>query len=81
MPLPARVRITHPPLPLAAGLITQIQKKCPEAPLSKLEFAAVAIAGGALIGVYLCWNDGEIKYLEASWHGRGIEEALFKHDG
>lgn len=79
MPLPARVRITHPPLPLAAGLMTQIQKKCPEAPLTQLESVTVAIAGGALIGVYLCWNNNEVKYLETSWRDRGIEEELFKN--
>lgn len=78
MPLPARVRITRPPLPLAAGLLSQVQKKCPEAPFNKLESAAVAIAGGALIGVFLRWNGGEVKHLDSSWRGRGIEEELFE---
>lgn len=76
MPLPARVRVTRPPLPLAPALRAAAARLCPEAPLGDLKAAALAIAGGAVIGAHLLWEGGELQSLETGWRGRGIEEAL-----
>ncbi|GGK88687.1 hypothetical protein [Deinococcus radiotolerans] len=76
MNLPARVRVTRPPLPLAAALKVAAARLCPAAPLDALTGAALAIAGGAVIGAHLRWHDGEAAAVETGWRGRGIEEAL-----
>ncbi len=74
--LPARVRVTRPPLPLAPALRVAAARLCPQAPLDSLNVAALAIAGGAVIGAHLLWDGGEAQFLETGWRGRGIEEAL-----
>nr|WP_217449228.1 hypothetical protein [Deinococcus sp. JMULE3] len=74
--LPARVRVTRPPLPLAPALKTAAARLCPDAPLDALSGAALAIAGGAVIGAHLRWQGGEAATVETGWRGRGIEEAL-----
>ncbi|GGB56891.1 hypothetical protein [Deinococcus soli (ex Cha et al. 2016)] len=76
MNLPARVRVTRPPLPLAPALRTAAARLCPDAPLDALSGAALAIAGGAVIGAHLRWQGGEAATVETGWRGRGIEEAL-----
>ncbi|NTX99420.1 hypothetical protein [Deinococcus sp. JMULE3] len=76
MNLPARVRVTRPPLPLAPALKTAAARLCPDAPLDALSGAALAIAGGAVIGAHLRWQGGEAATVETGWRGRGIEEAL-----
>ncbi|WP_418514403.1 hypothetical protein [Deinococcus sp. RM] len=76
MNLPARVRVTRPPLPLAPALRTAAARLCPDAPLDALSGAALAIAGGAVIGAHLRWSGGEAATVETGWRGRGIEEAL-----
>lgn len=76
MNLPARVRVTRPPLPLAPALRTAAARLCPDAPLDALSGAALAIAGGAVIGAHLRWPGGEAAAVETGWRGRGIEEAL-----
>lgn len=76
--LPARVRVTRPPLPLAPALRTATARLCPDAPLDRLTTAALAIAGGAVIGAHLVWHGGEVQFLETGWRGQGIEEALAK---
>lgn len=78
MPLPARVRVTRPPLPLAHQLRQMAARLCPEAPLDALTGATFAIAGGSVIGVHLRWPDGEAHNIETSWRGRGIEQELEK---
>lgn len=75
MTLPARVRITRPPLPLAPALAQAAAKLCPEAP-SALTEVALAIAGGAVIGAYLRWEGGQQVAVAPGWRGKGIEEAL-----
>lgn len=75
-PLPARVRVTRPPLPLAPALRASAARLCPEAPLEVLMGAALAIAGGAVIGAALRWEGGEALGVDTGWRGRGIEEAL-----
>lgn len=78
--LPARVRISHPPLPLAATLAKQLERLGPQATLSDLEQAALAIAGGKVIGAALVWPHSEAGQpqivLAVGWRGRGIEQAL-----
>lgn len=74
--LPARVRVTRPPLPLAPALKTASARLCPQAPQDALTGAALAIAGGAVIGAALKWDGGEALTVETGWRGRGIEEAL-----
>ena len=73
--LPARVRVTRPPLPLAPALRAAVARLCPQAPAT-LTGAALAIAGGAVIGAALRWEDGEALDVETGWRGRGIEQAL-----
>ncbi|THF88868.1 hypothetical protein E7T09_06780 [Deinococcus sp. KSM4-11] len=76
MALPARVRVTRPPLPLSPALRAAAARLCPDAPVTTLEAAALAIAGGAVIGAALRWDGGQAMQLESGWRGRGIEEAL-----
>lgn len=73
--LPARVRVTRPPLPLAPALKAAASRLCPDAP-EALTGAALAIAGGGVIGAHLRWEGGEAANVETGWRGRGIEEAL-----
>lgn len=75
-PLPARVRVTCPPLPLAPALRRAALRLCPDAPQDALSGAALAIAGGAVIGAHLRWEGGEVQSIDSGWRGRGIEEAL-----
>lgn len=75
MALPARVRVTRPPLPLAPALRQAAARLCPEAP-AELSAAALAIAGGGVIGAHLRWEGGEAQGIDAGWRGRGIEETL-----
>lgn len=76
VPLPARVRVSRPPLPLAPALRTAVQKLCPGAPLDRLTAVALAIAGGSVIGAHLSWNGDQMQAVEPGWRGRGIEEEL-----
>ncbi|GHF56945.1 hypothetical protein HNQ07_003723 [Deinococcus metalli] len=76
MPLPARVRVTRPPLPLAPALRVAAARLCPGAPVDALAGAALAIAGGAVIGAALRWEGGAAQAVETGWRGRGIEDAL-----
>ena len=75
MKLPARVRVSRPPLPLAPALAQAASRLCPQAP-ADLTAAALAIAGGSVIGAHLRWEGGEAQNTEPAWRGRGIEEAL-----
>lgn len=74
--LPARVRVTTPPRPLAPALARAAARLCPQAPHTELTGAALAIAGGSVIGAALKWAGGEALGVDTGWRGRGIEEAL-----
>lgn len=76
MALPARVRVTRPLLPLAPALRGAAARLCPDAPVGALTAAALAIAGGAVIGADLRWEGGEATFIESGWRGRGLEDAL-----
>lgn len=77
-PLPARVRVTRPPLPLAPALRAAAARLCPEAPQEALTASALAVAGGSVIGAALAWEGGGALGVESAWRGRGIEEALLE---
>ena len=64
------------PLPLAPALSVAAARLCPAAPLAALSGAALAIAGGAVIGAHLRWEGGEAAFVETGWRGRGYEEEL-----
>ncbi|MFC5848056.1 hypothetical protein [Deinococcus petrolearius] len=81
MSLPARVRVTRPPLPLAPALRSAAARLCLTEPLPELPAAALAIAGGAVIGAHLRWAGGAAAAVETGWRGRGIEEALAREVG
>ncbi|WP_135227612.1 hypothetical protein [Deinococcus fonticola] len=81
MVLPARVRVTRPPLPLAPALRSAALRLCPGAPVDDLLAAALAIAGGSVIGAHLRWAGGEDQTVETGWRGRGIEEELSRAVG
>ncbi len=68
--------MTRPPLPLAPALRAAAARLCPDAPAGNLSAAALAIAGGAVIGARLRWDGGEAAFVETGWRGRGIEQAL-----
>lgn len=74
--LPARVRITKPLLPLSPALAKSVETLCPTK--GTLTEAAVAVAGGSVIGAYVRWDGGEAINLMPAWRGKGIEEALQK---
>ncbi|MPY65712.1 hypothetical protein F8S09_03245 [Deinococcus sp. SDU3-2] len=74
--MPARVRVTRPPLPLAPALRAAAVRLCPDAPQEALTAAALAVAGGSVIGAALAWAGGEALGVESAWRGRGIEDAL-----
>lgn len=74
--LPARVRVTCPPLPLSHTLRNAVVRMFPAAPVKELTAAALVIAGGAVIGASLRWDGGEAEFIESGWRGRGIEEEL-----
>ncbi len=68
--------MTRPPLPLSPALNAAAGRLCPDAPLGALSGAALAIAGGSVIGAHLRWAGGEAANVDTGWRGRGIEEAL-----
>lgn len=85
--LPARVRITRLPGPPGDALLAQMRRLDSRAPLERLAelpsddlLCLAVIAGGKLVGFLLAERQGsewhETRVLEATWRGRGIEEAL-----
>lgn len=86
--LPARVRVSCPPLPLAPTLAREVQRLnslCPDLDLSTLKTArkvATALAGGKVIGIAFCVSadTSDIRDIAITmipqWRGRGIENAL-----
>lgn len=72
--LPARVRLTVPPLPLAPALVRSLNKLCPQ--VQHPERVVMAIAGGAVIGVGVRSAGQHCIGIETHWKGHGVEEAL-----
>ena len=76
--LPARVRVTCPPLPLAPALAQAVAKLLPAVKVADAEAAALAIAGGSVIGAALQIQAESPLAVTPTWRGKGIEEALVK---
>lgn len=81
--LPARVRLSRLPGPPGDALLAQMRRLSPHAPLEVLRelpsptvTCLVVIAGGSLVGFLLRSGEEEHLALEATWRGRGIEDAL-----
>lgn len=78
--LPARVRVSALPLPVAPAVAEKLRVLLPQVPLAALHAGAVAVAGGKVIGAALAWSENgepfQAQQLETSWRGRGIEAAL-----
>lgn len=84
--LPARVRITRPPLPLAPALAKAAAQLLPGTDLRQVQSAALAIAGGSVIGAALKGAapavgaesavSGSHVGVAPGWRGKGIEMAL-----
>ena len=76
MPLPARVRVTRPPLPLAPALAQAVSQLLPQQPASTIEAAALAIAGGSVVGAAVQSGGQLAQAVSPGWRGKGIEAAL-----
>ena len=76
--LPARVRVSRLPLPPAQNVQVQLRTLFPALALSGLSAAAVALAGGRVVGAALRWSGQEEAQLalDSSWRGKGLEAAL-----
>lgn len=75
--LPARVRVTRPPLPLAPALAKAVVQLLPDSDSAQTQAAALAIAGGSVIGAALdCGTHGNQLAVAPGWRGKGIEAAL-----
>ncbi|MFC4456322.1 hypothetical protein [Deinococcus sonorensis] len=79
MTLPARVRISRLPLPPAHGVALQLTRLCPEVPLADLQAAAVALAGGRVVGALLRHAGQLTLGVDPGWRGKGLEAALQHH--
>lgn len=84
-PLPARVRVTRPPLPLAPALAKAVAVLLPNTDPAQANQAALAIAGGSVIGAALDFGirgdsgstaPAPTLAVAAGWRGKGVEEAL-----
>ena len=85
LPLPARVRVTRPPLPLSPALSQAAQRLLPGGAVTRAQAVALAVAGGQVIGVGVSLEPqaaGEAVSpnvaVAAGWRGKGIEAALVR---
>ena len=76
--LPARVRVSRLPLPPAQNVRVQLKKLFPALDTSQASAAAVALAGGRVVGAALRFPEqAEASMtLDPSWRGKGLEAAL-----
>ena len=74
--LPARVRVSRLPLPIAPNVAVQFRKLLPGVAPESVTLAAAALAGGRVVGVGAVTAAGYAEALEAGWRGKGIEGAL-----
>lgn len=74
--LPARVRVTRPPLPLAASLQGKAAALLPRLAGETPEALTTAIAGGGLIGVAARFENETLTAVTPPWRGKGVEGAL-----
>lgn len=74
--LPARVRVSRLPLPIAPNVAAQLRHLLPAVQLSTVTQAAAALAGGRVVAVAVLTPQGHMQGIEAGWRGKGIEQAL-----
>ena len=74
--LPARVRVSRLPLPIAPNVAAQLRRLLPTVPLSTVTQAAAALAGGRVVGALVLAQGGQVQGIESGWRGKGIEQAL-----
>ncbi|ULH14447.1 hypothetical protein MF271_10405 [Deinococcus sp. KNUC1210] len=76
--LPARVRVSRLPLPPAQNVRVQLNKLFPALDVGQADAAAVALAGGRVVGAALRFAQQPQPRMELdpSWRGKGLEAAL-----
>ncbi len=74
--LPARVRVSRLPLPIAPNVAAQLRRLLPTVQLSTVTQAAAALAGGRVVGALVLTQGGQVQGIETGWRGKGIEQAL-----
>ena len=74
--LPARVRVSRLPLPIAPNVAAQLRRLLPAVTLNTVTRAAAALAGGRVVGALVLAQEGQVQSIESGWRGRGIEQAL-----
>ena len=74
--LPARVRVSRLPLPIAPNVAAQLRRLLPAVTLNTVTRAAAALAGGRVLGALVLAQEGQVQSIESGWRGRGIEQAL-----
>ena len=79
--LPARVRVSRLPLPVAPNVASQLRRLLPAVALNTVTQAAAALAGGRVVGVAVVAPGGYAQSIETGWRGKGIEQALMEAVG
>ncbi len=74
--LPARVRVSRLPLPIAPNVAAQLRRLLPTVALNTVTRAAAALAGGRVVGALVLAQEGQVQSIESGWRGKGIEQAL-----
>ena len=74
--LPARVRVSRLPMPIAPNVAAQLRRLLPAVTLNTVTRAAAALAGGRVVGALVLAQEGRVQSIESGWRGRGIEQAL-----
>ena len=74
--LPARVRVSRLPLPIAPNVAAQLRRLLPAVALDSVTQAAAALAGGRVVGALVLAQGGQVQGIESGWRGKGIEQAL-----
>ena len=74
--LPARVRLSRLPLPIAPNVAAQLRRLCPDVPPAGVGGGVVALAGGRVVGALLDHAGGSVLEVDPGWRGKGLEAAL-----
>lgn len=78
--LPARVRVSRLPQPMAPNVTVQLRRLLPDTDLTAVTQAAAALAGGRVVGAAVQTAGGPQTDtqmgIEAGWRGKGLEQAL-----
>ncbi|WP_425146161.1 hypothetical protein [Deinococcus sp.] len=76
--LPARVRVSRLPLPPAPTVQVQLLRLFPALDAAQMAGAAVALAGGRVVGAALLLGGQTRLEVDAGWRGKGLEAALLE---